>query len=200
MSAYRLLSLGATLLAAPLSACISFSSVDKAVPFSSASDKAMVVIGVKPDYRVGGRRGKLDTAGSFSYSALGVLDFNIVPEQGYIVTLLSPTRDDERYAITQVLPGGIGGPLLIPCDGLKAVTFAAKAGQLLYLGHFEYGFQGTQLSIGHKVEVDRAREHLKAMYPRVDADLVYARPEMLTVTGLPCKTTVYLPIPVVAPR
>lgn len=200
MSTRRFARISAALLAVPLSACISFSSVDKATPFSAASDKTMIVIGVKPDYRVGGRLGKVDAAGSFTFSALGVFDFNIIPEHGYIVTLVSPTGEGERYAITQVLPGGIGGPAFIPCDGREAASFSAKAGQLLYLGDFEYGVQGGFLSINHAVDSVKAADYVKATYPRVQADLVYARPEMRTVSGLPCKSTIYVPIPVVVPR
>jgi hypothetical protein len=175
------------------SGCVTMSTASHSTSFDAQSKTGLVIFGVSPNYRVGAKKGPY-TTDDFQNSELRLFEFNLFPAAGYVVSTVSPTVTGEAYALLQILPEGIGGPAFKACDGLKAATFQAEPGKVTYLGEFEYQFEGRQLRILHAVDLQRAVEHLRATYPQIKAELTYVEPAWLTVKGLSCTTTIYVPV------
>lgn len=188
-------------LAGTLSACISMSGMNKDAAFSADSRQGLMIIGISPEYRIGAKRGEV-TPSDFINSDLSVFQFNITPEQGYIVTPASPTSGSQAYAVLQALPSGFTGPAFTACDGLNAPTFEVKAGEIVYAGDFEYQQSGSRLRVVHSHDLDKAAAHLRRNYPQVRGTPRYVEPVWRTVKRMPCSnpTTLYIPVFVPARR
>jgi hypothetical protein len=185
--------LSAVAAALQTSGCVTMSTASHSTSFDAQSKTGLVIFGVSPNYRVGAKKGPY-TASDFENSQFRLFEFNVFPASGYVVSTVSPTIAGEAYALLQILPEGIGGPAFKACDGLNAATFQADPGKVTYLGEFQYHFEGRQLKIRHMVDLQKAAEHLRATYPQIKAEPTYVEPVWLTVKGLSCTTTIYVPV------
>ncbi|WP_157365559.1 hypothetical protein [Zooshikella ganghwensis] len=139
---------------------------------------AIVVMGVFPRYRIGVQPGHFKN-GKWERDEMKFLAANIFPENGYIVTKLSPLSDDGAYVIDQVLPEGIGAytPRFVACNGTSMVAFNSIEGRVIYVGDFEFYSASEVLRYAHDFNLIKAKESLSKHYPSLAEAL-----ELATVT------------------
>ncbi|GAA5445178.1 hypothetical protein Misp06_03375 [Microbulbifer sp. NBRC 101763] len=181
-----------TLFITALSGCISFSNMSKDSSYSDLGEDSVIILGIKPDFRVHIYKGEeLDYGWEMNNVAVTL---NTFPEGGYIVAKLSPRSDGINYGVGGVLPEGIGGQLYMPCGGKETMTFEAPAGKVVYVGSLE--FVGSNGSKSFKVtnDFDDAKKYLEQEYPSFSKHLEYSEPAILKVANISCTRTIYIPV------
>ncbi len=168
-----------------LSGCVTMSNLDKSDTTISKSS-GIIVLGVKPDYRVAIKLGDMDD-GNYLYSPNLPASANIIPDDsGYIVVKLEETKIHQRYGITQLLPSGFTGPRIGPCDGASTVTFNVIGGQITYLGDIDYGPVSSQPKAQYTSNMEKATDYIKNNYPALGVKLNKGAIIFAKVVNMPC--------------
>ncbi|MEK7943113.1 hypothetical protein WKR98_00105 [Pigmentiphaga sp. YJ18] len=170
-------------------------NIERSTVFGSNSPEAVVIMGVSPAYRIAVKPGVV-TPTTFQNSDWRVGEFNVRPENGYIVARVSANQPSEAHAIVQVLGEGLIGPAFRPCNGQDVITFQAKPGEVLYLGDFQYLISEKKLMFARSERLEQAQAYLKASYPQIAPDAKVAQLMSRTMTGYTCNQTLHLAIPV----
>ncbi|MCL2162172.1 MAG: PDZ domain-containing protein [Betaproteobacteria bacterium] len=168
--------------------CATFRNIDPNTSFDAGSKDGLVIFGVSPRYIVFAWKGSHTTDGvnKLDPSELSVISS---PRSGYIVKTVSPTSDDQAYALYKVMTKWGGWPkstIFEACNNAKAANFQARPGEVIYLGDFQYQLVNGRLYVTHTVNLDGAKTHLKEKYPGVQIDPVYVEPVWLPVEGNSC--------------
>lgn len=180
------------IVAAVLSAC--GAPLTKNDPPPPTSGDSYYVFGLKPaNYKIQIYPGSLGADGRFKLNQLLSATFNSMADQGYAV---GKAKAGSVLAITRVYvkeSDGLPDAAFIPCGNADTIVFTAGDGQVAYLGDVEYRFNGGNLEIGRKSDIEGARKYLEANYPKLAPLLQQGQPR-LTKTNLPCSSTIYVPV------
>jgi hypothetical protein len=157
-------------------------------------DDAFYIFGLKPsNTKVQVFSGYLDNEGRFHQDALANATFNGKADQGYAV---GSAKAGSVLAVTRVFVDGVNSvfrPFFVPCADAKTVSFTAAKGKMIYLGDFEYQFNGDKLDVKYGTDIDAARRHLEANFPNLAPHLEQGKVNFVP-TSLPCTFTIYVPI------
>ena len=176
-----------------LTACTSFGQLDANAPAPSDSE-SVFVLGVSPDnYRVSIFPGSVSD-GSFSSSLIRTAVVYGAAKQGFVVGKASA---GDVLAITNVRvvsdSSSILGANFKPCGGAKTMVFEVPKGKVVYLGSVEYKFEGKQLLVQYRNDIEGARRHIDQNFPALKGKLETVDFKLLPKSGS-CDSTIYVPI------
>lgn len=179
-----------------LTGCITYGNLDKNATLDKKANEAIIILGVHPRYRVAIGRG-LITDGKIKIGNGGFATLNTFPEGGYIVDKVPAASFPDEYHIALILPEGIGGfvPMYSPCGDEKAISFAAPAGRVVYIGDINFSAADGQLEIDYSMNPGAARQFLVRQYPQLAARLESLSPQAFPFIGSTC-TSQHVTIPV----
>ena len=169
-----------------LSSCIAMSNLksDDAV---INSNEGIIILAVEPKIRVMFKRGKIENE-SFIHSYNVSASANVFPDdKGYIVLKLPALKDNQKYAITQLLPNGLLGKAMRPCNGASTFAFNVIPGEIAYLGDIKYELTESEMHAHYSMDAERAIRYLKERYPDFSEKLVTKEADFINVKNLGCK-------------
>jgi len=161
--------------------CVNFSNLDKSATLTQDSSDAVIVMGVKPRFRVAIAPG---TIVEEKVKLGGIATLNTYPESGYIVGKVAAAVFPNEYHVQAIFPDGIVGAgfgdAYGPCGNDHVVSFHAPAGKVIYVGDVEYARANGKLVIKYSEDLQSARKFLDREYPnlanRLEAPGLQTRP------------------------
>lgn len=183
-------------LVALLVGCATSSNLSVTYTLSDPKTQSVVVLGVKPDYRVRVDEGGLQ-GNAFKFDSFASGKFSLTPVDGYIVTTLNATPEGSRYAITYIFDMHHLLPhAYTPCKNTTP-TFTISPGSVVYLG--DYSFQESSDGLGRTVSYDEksVKQYLDHHYPGLSGlPFINEHAVDMHVIGEPCGTPILIPIPI----
>jgi hypothetical protein len=179
-----------------LGGCVTFNNLDGNATLDEASDQTIVVLGVRPSYRVAILGGEI-VRGEVKERGIAVV--NSFPENGYIVVKVKSANAPDEYHISQVLPEGIGKGGYSACNGDPVVTFSAPPGKVVYVGDINLNIASGRLSFGYRNDFDAANRFIEAHYPKLKGRLEPQKLALLPITGRGC-APMHITVPIMVGR
>lgn len=123
--------ISATLLFAHFLTGCGAGSLPRGAAYVENHETSIVVLGVRPQMRV---QAVNVTRGSHGWNQgmSSATIINTVPEDGYVVAEVAPTKSGEAYAITTIFPGFLD--IWRVCTGGTVVTFQVPPKSIVYVG------------------------------------------------------------------
>lgn len=135
--------------------------------YAENSETSIVVLGVEPQMKVQvfpvtrGSRG-------WNQSKLQSGAINAVPENGYIVAEVAPTKSGEAYAIIRIIPSLLD--IWHVCSDGAVVIFPVPPRSIVYVGDITIIKEGRyRLELGH--DYAKARQFIEQNFPSMASRL-----------------------------
>jgi hypothetical protein len=177
--------------AALLNACGIKESVRSGSDLQADAASSVLVLGVRPNYRIHLLRGKI-VDHTWVRPIIDTPEVNIFPGvEGYVVVKVKPTTDAEKLGVSLIFPNGLPYG---PCANYKNPVFTLRPGTVTYVGDIDYELVGDELRFTTSLDAKRARTYLASKYPTMGPFEVHPMDVMNVDSGLCRQTRTTIPV------
>ena len=169
-----------------LQGCIAFSNIDSKTKFDGFSTDSIIVMGVRPRYRVAIGPGEIRPDGKVKIGQIAAL--NVYPENGYIVGKVASAEETNEYHVQLILPEGIGGfvPAYAPCGDQQVASFFAPRGKIVYVGDMDFTSSGAKMAISYSQNFSNAQSFMAKYYPGLASKLEHQPLQGRSIVHVDC--------------